>query len=261
MSTPVAGPVIVLPMSDPDGILFPQLETITPQLKRSFLQAYLGVPLSTAAKLPAHTERLLDDPFFDVQRFEREMPVGDEFWALYSYAGESCSDQQLLHLCYVDRVAYALQSEHRHAFVQDVSSLTPDDAPLLFTRSATAWETHPRNYRELEQVVTTASEWILGRSLDFAWCHLALTARQLKVALSHVSRPDISIVAALLLQLADEVQTREVDWLAWEDPFIFGRDAGQLKAEREASFAETRKRLGYGIPMLQMLEAVAKANP
>ena len=56
------------------------------------------------------------------------------------------------------------------------------------------------------------------------------------------------------------IRTKDVDWLAWEDPFLTGRDACQLKREREESLQETRKRLAYVIPMLQILDAAANGT-
>ena len=61
----------------------------------------------------------------------------------------------------------------------------------------------------------------------------------------------------MVLLLIDRIHTQDVDWLAWEDPFILTRDAQQLKAERENSQQETYKRLTYVIPMLQLLHNVA----
>lgn len=57
----------------------------------------------------------------------------------------------------------------------------------------------------------------------------------------------------MILHIQDDAKTREVDWLAWEDPFILGRDAGELKQERENSLAETQKRLSYVLPMVELL--------
>ena len=53
--------------------------------------------------------------------------------------------------------------------------------------------------------------------------------------------------------LRDTIQTQEVDWLAWEDPFITGCEAHSLREAREQSREETRKRLGYVIRMLELL--------
>jgi hypothetical protein len=65
------------------------------------------------------------------------------------------------------------------------------------------------------------------------------------------------MVAELVLMLKDKVQTKDVDWLAWEDPFIYSRNPQELKKEKEESKEEIRKRLSYVIPMLQLLNAVA----
>ena len=71
--------------------------------------------------------------------------------------------------------------------------------------------------------------------------------------LPQVKRPDLAILAKLLLLLAPVLQTHEVERLAWEDPFILGRDAQQLKQEREQSPDETQKRLAYALPMIELM--------
>jgi hypothetical protein len=58
----------------------------------------------------------------------------------------------------------------------------------------------------------------------------------------------------------DSAQTKDVDWLAWEDPFIYARDPQQMKTEREQSGQEIRKRLAYVIPMLQLLYGAADGD-
>jgi hypothetical protein len=121
--------------------------------------------------------------------------------------------------------------------------VTEADVPLLFQRSGKAWSTHPKNYREVEHLATRAGELLLDRSLDLTWCHLVVQAQQLRQVLPHVGRPDLSMLAEMVLQLGDGVSTRDVDWLAWEDPFLSGRQADDLRREREGSVEETRKRL------------------
>ncbi len=49
-----------------------------------------------------------------------------------------------------------------------------------------------------------------------------------------------------------------MDWLAWEDPFVLGREAAELKRERENSRAETYKRLSYAVPMIETLTRLSK---
>ncbi len=111
----------------------------------------------------------------------------------------------------------------------------PEDAPIIFQRSELAWSTHPQNYRQLEGIVTVVGNNIFGRELDYAWCHIAVPAGKCRVVLPKVRNPDLSMVAEMIFYMQDEIQTRKVDWLAWEDPFIFERDAAGLKQERENS--------------------------
>jgi hypothetical protein len=68
------------------------------------------------------------------------------------------------------------------------------------------------------------------------------------------------MMAEFVLLLKDKIQTKQVDWLAWEDPFIYSRDPQELKEEKEDSKEEVRKRLAYVIPMLQLLDAAANVG-
>jgi len=56
-----------------------------------------------------------------------------------------------------------------------------------------------------------------------------------------------------VLLLRDEIRSKDVDWLGWEDPYIYARNPTELKTEREQSKEEVRKRLSYVIPMLKLL--------
>lgn len=244
---------IVMPMHDPTGLLFPHLTAITPQLKVLFGGAILSITPATRAQQPAWVAHYAADDFFTLYELRAAQPIGDEFVQLYSHAAALCPPDTRLHLCFIDRVAYALQSAYCAEFVADIQALQRTDGPLIFQRSAAAWQTHPRNYQAIEAMVTVIGEGYFGKALDFAWCHLVVQAGQLRTILPQVKRHDLAILAELVLLLAPAIQTRAVDWLAWEDPFILGQDPHQLKQEREQSPAETQKRLAYALPMLQVM--------
>ncbi len=247
-----------MPMHDPNGLFFPQLKTITPALNELFERAFISVNSTTYQTQCESLEQSKTDQFFEILVHQDNVTAGDDFLALYEYAARSCSAQQLLHLCFIDRVAYALQSEYREQFRDDIHSVQMEHTPLIFQRSQKAWETHPSNYHEIEQMVINVGELLFGKTLEFAWCHLVVQAHQLRQSLPHVKNHDLSMVAELVLPLKDAVKTKDVDWLAWEDPFILSRDALQLKMEREQSVVETCKRLSYVIPMLELLRATAQ---
>jgi hypothetical protein len=246
-------PVVVMPYHDPAGEMWPHLEAILPDLKRMFRCAFVGVTQVTVAAQPAAVEWLLSDSFFDVIDQKPATRVGEQFHALYTRAATTCAPDDMLHLCFIDRVAYALETAHRSAFIADVRAVQSADTPLMFHRSEAAWRTHPRNYRDIEAMATRAGELLFGKTLDFAWCHLVIQAGLLREIMSGAKNADISMLAEMTLLLQDKLVSKAVDWLAWEDPYLLARDAAQLKAERENNPLETRKRLAYIVPTLQII--------
>jgi hypothetical protein len=246
-------PAIVMPLYDPDGSMYPHLERIAPLLKETFAAAYLSVDPGTANPFPERYRSLEQDDFYHLLRLETDLPVGDHFHALYDFAAAACPPEQVLHLCFLDRVAFALQTPFKPAFLADVAAVGAGDTPLVFERTPAAWQTHPQNYVEIEQFATRIGELLLGKPWDYGWCHLALTARQLKAALPGVKKSDLSMVAEILLLVQPLPRAKAVDWLAWEDPFLLGADPRRLQDERQRSPQETRKRLSYVVPILQIL--------
>ena len=245
-------PALAFPFNDPDGSMFPHLQAILPDLKSHFEHVYLCPPLSTRLQ-SGQVQQIQADDFFTIFPLDRELQIGEHFAYLYKHAAETAPPEQILHLCYLDRLAFALQGEYRDSFFADMDSLTASDVPILFQRSQAAWETHPRNYRRLEGMVTTVGRNLFGRELDYAWCHIAIRAGQLREIMARVKNPDLSMVAEMIYYLQDGLKTRDVDWLAWEDPFLLGQDPDILKYERENSLDETNKRLSYVLPMIETL--------
>jgi len=246
-------PAIVFPFHDPKGEMVPHLKRISPLLKQIFSEAFLSITPATAASSPEDTDRLTTDNFFNLVFLEHDLPVGLQFKALYRCAARARLPERILHLCFIDRLAFALQTNHQTQFIKDVSSLNGESIPTIFQRSAKAWDTHPRNYTEVEKFVTTIGELLLGQSFDFAWCHLAIRASQLAEILPYVKADDLSMMTEIILQIKEELSSQDVDWLAWEDPFILSCDAAELKRIREESVEETQKRLAYTTPMVQRI--------
>jgi hypothetical protein len=245
-------PALAFPFNDPDGTMFHHLQVILPDLKEHFERAYICPPLSTQRHVE-HMRQLRADDFFTIFPADRNMQLGEHFAYLYQRAAEAAPVEQIIHLCYLDRLAFALEGEYRDLFLGDIDSLSPGDVPLIFQRSQKAWDTHPQNYRDLEGIVTMVGRHLFGKDLDYAWCHIAVCAGELRQIMPCVKNPDLSMVAEMIFYLQENIQTRDVDWLAWEDPFILSHDPVRLRHEREKSIAETRRRLSYTVPMIEAL--------
>jgi hypothetical protein len=168
-------PILAFPYADPDGMLFPHLQAILPDLKEHFERVCICPPLSTLRHVE-HIRYLQADNFFTIFPIDREMQIGEHFAYLYQLAAETSPPEQIVHLCYLDRLAFALQSGYRDTFLADIDSLSVDDVPIIFQRSPSAWETHPQNYRQLEGMVTTVGCNLFDVNLDYAWCHIAVQA-------------------------------------------------------------------------------------
>jgi hypothetical protein len=198
-------PAVVFPLHDPDGVLFPHLEAITPVLKQNFSSAFLIISGSTQEHFPENISRLKKDVFFKLLFLDGDSPVGDHFASLYRQAALASSSEQVLHLCFIDRLAFALGTEYRARFLADVNSIGSADVPLIFQRSEKAWRTHPRNYYEIESFVTTIGKILFGKPLDYAWCHLVVRASHLTEILSLVRNHDLSMVAEMILLLQSDI--------------------------------------------------------
>jgi hypothetical protein len=236
--------------------LFPHLQAILPDLKAHFKRAYICPPLSTHQNDEIRTW-LAAEPFFTVFPLDRRTEAGEHFAYLYLKAARTANPDEILHLGYLDRLAFALEGSHRASYLAEVDALTLNDLPRLYHRSPAAWKTHPENYHRLEGFVTHLGELLFGKTLDYGWCYLVVRAGELAEIMPKVTHPGISMVAEMVLHLQHHLQTREVDWLAWEDPFLLGRDAAELKTEREQSAAEYEKRLAYCLPMVEALTKFA----
>ena len=257
---PPEKPALVMPFHDPDGSMFRHLGAILPNLKAHFDRAYLTIPDATAQGQPENVRKLEADDFFWLYPIASAAPVGDHFGYLYQHAADDAHPEQILHLCYPDRLSFALRTDYREAFLADIDSLLPEHLPLIFHRSDRAWATHPKNYLEIETFASRMGQILFGKWLDYGWCHLVLQAKHLRPVMPKINNPELSMVAEMILHLQDDIHTREVDWLAWEDPFIFERDADELKRERENNLEETQKRLSYVLPIVELLTRFAMAR-
>jgi hypothetical protein len=245
-------PALAIPYTDPDGMMLPHLRAILSDIKDHFDHAYICSPPSSLELLQKN-DLILTDDFFTVYPVDGNKLIGESFHYLYQRASEDAQPERMIHLCFLDRISFALEGGYRNSFLADIDSLTDDDLPLIFHRSQYAWETHPHNYRQLEGIVTTVGKNLFGKELDYGWCHIVVRAKQLREIMPLVKNPDLSMVAEMIFYMHNTIKTCDVDWLAWEDPFILNRDADELKHEREQSLDETKKRLKYVLPMLETL--------
>lgn len=247
-------PIIVLPFHDPMALLYSHLQTALPLLKTIFTQAFISLSPTTVQKQPDIVTAFTNDPFFILNFNEPNTLPGEHYLAVYKSAVMHCAPQQSLHSCDIDKVVYALDA-FQEPFLADLAAVEArqEKRPFLFQRSPAAWQTYPANYRQIEHLVIDAGKLLFKRYYDFAWSYFVLTAKQLAHLLPHIQSRDFGLLIEIVLLLRPQLETKEVDWLAWEDPFLLGRNAAELRYKRETSESETQKRLRGSLPFFQHL--------
>src|SRR6185503_19101004 len=88
-------PALVFPFNDPDGILFPHLKSILPDLKRHFDRAYICPPLSTLQRVE-QLRQLQADDFFTIFPVDKVLRIGEHFAYLYQRASDTAASDQAL---------------------------------------------------------------------------------------------------------------------------------------------------------------------
>jgi len=246
-------PAAVMPLHDPQLITLRPLINVEDALRNLFGQVVLGVSTETAAAAPDVIAALRGDDFWRLIDLDASQPIGAQLMDLYGFAAGSCPPEKTLHLCFPDRLAFALSTGYAQTMADDVDYAGRIGKPVLFQRSPLAWASHPSNYCEVETFITDMGEQLFGKRLDFAWCHLALPCRDLQRLLPLITSDQFDVLTRLVLHLMPAIIPVFVDWLAWEDPFLLGVDADELREQRENDPQETVKRLGYALPMLRTL--------
>ena len=244
---------LVLTLHDIDGSQTSRLLQVLPTLKENYSRVFISITPVTESNKEA-IQALEDEPFFILNFNEAGSIVKDHYISGYKNAVEHSESSQILHLCDLDRLAYALLGGYRKDFLEDTTNISAVDTPLLYLRSEVAWKTHPQNYFAIESMATELGRILFGSMLDYTWCHAAITTKDLQSILpelkaSYLIYPHTEIT----FLLKDKIKTKDVDWLSWEDPFNLDKNPEQLKKERENDPLESEKRMRYVLPEIDYL--------
>jgi len=178
-------------------------------------------------------------------------PFGDHSRAALRLATEQAQSQQPIFFGFLGRILFALETEWRTSFLQDIKAHQVSEF-LIFERSRAAWDTHPSNYREIEQMVSRMFEFLCGKFIELMPCALILSCSVANTVLSQSISPSYEVWAEwTLLAMKNSVPTttKKVDWLAYQHPYWEQIEPDILKLEREASREETIKRIKMNMPV------------
>jgi hypothetical protein len=244
---------VILPLHDPSGRLFELLWHCLPELKAMHIQAFVSLSPDTKKLQTENINKLLDDPFFMCVNNAPGTQCGDHFLAGYKLAVNNVSPHIMLHSCDLDKIAHTLSSPHHDTYIADVQWANRQQAPVLFQRTEAAWQTFPEHYRIIEHYAIDTGKLLFNKYYDFACSHFAMPAKTLQNVIPGIKGHGFDILLEIILAVREQLITKDVDWLEWEDPFVLQVDAETLRKQRDNDPQEYKKRLVYIIPFLQIL--------
>ncbi len=246
--------ILALPYYDPAGkhnqVFQRQLET----LRSAFDAICMSVAPPTGQDNASFVQRLAEQGCLVLDNAPGST-LGDHSRQALWLALTHARAEQSIFFGFLDRVLFALETEWRDTFLQDLATYRADEC-LVLERSPLAWSTHPSNYREMEQMVSRTFQWLSGTFVELSPAALVLSRRAAHTILGQSQSASYDIWGEwvlLAMRNGIPVTTRQVDWLAWEDPYWEGADPADLKRAREASQEETLKRIRMNVPILMML--------
>jgi hypothetical protein len=181
--------------------------------------------------------------------------VADHSRTALQLAVDQSKGRQPIYFGFLDRFLFALETDHRTSFLQDIDRYVGVDC-MVFERSPTAWSTHPANYAEVERMTSRLGELLFGSYMELSPCALILSAGTAELLLDASTAKSWDVWAEWLLLAAKHripIDVKRVDWLAWEDPYWEQSDADTLKRFQKSNRQEVVKRIQMNAPVALLM--------
>jgi len=246
--------IITFPYYDPTGKYNEAFKRQMPTLKSAFGAICLSVVPPTAEE-NASFARYLEEQGCFMFHNAADAPYGTHSREALRLALEHAQPQQSIFFGFEHRILFALDTHWQGSFLEDLKTWQANEC-VIFERSRTAWDTHPANFREIEQMVSRMFEFMHGQFIDLMPCAYIFSHSTANVILNHSISASTEVWGEwVLLAIKNGIPMtrREADWLAWKDPYWKHIEPGRLKHMRESSQQETIKRIKMNIPTMLML--------
>ena len=245
--------ILAIPYYDPDG----RYNACFRQYKDLLLSTFEAICLSVIA--PTETRNAsflheLSETGCTLVQTAPEGSFGQPSRDALRCAAKDASSISPVFFGFLDRILFALDTEWRSSFLADLHAFQTHDF-CVFERSPAAWATHPSNYREVEQMITQMGHMLWGLSIEWSPGALLMSPSTVQMVLQSSVSPSFAIWGEwILLALTHHIglTQKSVDWLTWEDPYWEQTDVQALKHRRESSQDETRRRIAWNTPILQL---------
>ena len=246
--------ILTFPYHDPDGRYNQTFQRQLANLKSEFDAICVSAVAPTLENNAVFVQYLVDQGCV-VFNNAPNTPIGDHSREALRLALSHRQAQRPIFFGFLDRILYAMETNWRTSFVQDLNAYRASDF-VVFERSAAAWNTHPSNYREIEGMVSRMFQLLCGRFIELMPCALILNSSMAEAVLSQSTSPSYEVWAEwilLAIKSGIPVTTSQVDWLEYQHPYWERIEPDLRKQERETSGEETLKRIRMNMPVALLL--------
>jgi hypothetical protein len=244
--------IVAFPYHDPNGKFNELIKKSLAKLQTIFSHICISATSSTIEK-NGEFIKFLEHEGCLIYKNAVKSNIGDHYRNALTRA-LTVKDDDKIFFGFVDRVLFALNTDFAEKFVVDMKDDFND--LVLFERTEAAYQTHPRNYREIEQTVNKLGSYLIGEERELATCGFLIKSELARKILTQSTADSYSAGAEWLLlaySFGIKPTIKKVDWLSWEDPFIDNMPAEKLKADRENQKDEYIKRLEMNLPFINLL--------
>lgn len=246
--------ILTFPYHDPTGKYNEIFQKNFDTLKKLFNRVCLSAtPLTSENNL--NFVNILQKEGFIVYQNNKESNIGDHFRNALKIAIDYSAGDEGIFFVFIDRILFALESNWREKFLRDLEKKDKENF-LIFERSDLAWNTHPQNYKSIENMISNLFQMLWGKYLELNPCAIIINPNVAKKILSQSVNKTWAVWGEWILLIINNkvlIKTQKVDWLSWEDPFWEEINSEELKTEREKSEEETIKRIKSNLPFLSLL--------
>jgi len=245
---------LAFPYHDPSGTFNEALRRHLDRLQSTFDVLCIGATPPTVAHNAAFIAELRAAGC-RVAENGPQTTIGDHSRSALRLAVAPAGENQPIAFLFLDRVLYAMETEHKEPFLADLARYQ-DQACMVFERTPAAWATHPASYKEVEGMSTRLGELLFGRTVDWCPCALLFSAEISRGILAESSNPSYAVWTEWLLLAARQgaaIASTEVDWLAWEDPFWEQVDSQAYRRAQNTDPNQIVKRIHMQAPIALVL--------
>jgi hypothetical protein len=246
--------ILAFPYHDPTGKCNVTFRRQLTTLRSFFQNICIGATPGTLRQNAGFCDEL-DGQGCLIFRNGPDATIGDHSRTALQLAVEQSQGRQSIFFGFLDRLLFALETEHRASFLHNVGCYQGEEC-MVFERSPSAWRTHPANYAEIERMLSRMGELLYGSYMEMSPCAFVLGPETAELLLRTSVNDSWAVWAEWLLLAAKSqipITVKRVDWLSWEDPYWEQADAKTLRRAQESNRQEVAKRIQLNAPVALLM--------